>query len=543
MTLKLTFHGAAGCVTGFCARLQTDHATVLIDCGMFQGPKTLKALNYEPFPFEIGDVDAVLLTHAHIDHSGLLPKLTKAGFEGPIYATAATRDLCEIMLADAGGIQESEVEHLNRRNQRRGRPLVEPIYRAVDAARAMKQFQKVKLGEAAQIAEGLQATYWEAGHILGATSIEVCVETAEGPVRILFSGDLGPGGRDYSPDPAGPSGVDHMIMESTYGDRERERIDPAARRALLAEELNAAHDAGGPLLIPAFAVERSQELLADILTLIETDQVPPADIFLDSPLAIKASKIFVERGWNSSSDFNPFQDVRASERLKFVDKPWDSDKLEILSGWHIIMAGSGMCDAGRIRKHLKRWLWNRDATVLLAGYQAAGTLGRLLSEGARRVRIQGDDIRVAARIRTLDVYSGHADATALCAWAKARQPVGGKTFLAHGEPAALEALRHRLIDQGFPAQDVIIPALDGSFDLGKTSVVAAEAAPPRLQAPAPVSLDWHNARASLLAELEDQLDAAGSDAAREALLDQLAAALHSARTARQPGRRARHRRR
>jgi metallo-beta-lactamase family protein len=540
MTLKLTFHGAAGCVTGFCARLQTDHATVLIDCGMFQGPKTLKALNYDPFPFEVGVIDAVLLTHAHIDHSGLLPKLTKAGFEGPIYATAATRDLCEIMLADAGGIQESEVEHLNRRNQRRGRPLVEPIYRAVDAARAMEQFRKTKLGEVVQVAQGIQATYWEAGHILGAASIEVCVETAEGPVRILFSGDLGPGGRDYSADPAGPTGIDHLVMESTYGDRERERIEPAARRAMLAAELNAAHAAGGPLLIPAFAVERSQELLADILTLIETDQVPPADIFLDSPLAIKASKIFVERGWNSASDFNPFQDVRASERLKFVDKPWDSDKLELLSGWHIIMAGSGMCDAGRIRKHLKRWLWNRDATVLLAGFQAAGTLGRLLAEGARRVRIQGDDIRVAARIRNLDIYSGHADANALCAWAKARQPVGGTTFLAHGEPSALEGLRRRLTDQGFAAKDLVIPELDGAFDLGKTSVVAAEAATPRLQAPAPVSLDWHNARASLLAELEDRLDAAGSDAAREALLDQLAVALHGAREPDQP---ARHRRR
>jgi metallo-beta-lactamase family protein len=538
MTLKLTFHGAAGCVTGFCARLQTDHATVLIDCGMFQGPKTLKALNYQPFPFEIGQIDAVLLTHAHIDHSGLLPKLTKAGFEGPIYATAATRDLCEIMLADAGGIQESEVEHLNRRNQRRGRPLVEPIYRAVDAARAMKQFRKVKLGEVVQVAQGIQATYWEAGHILGAASIEVCVETAEGPVRILFSGDLGPGGRDYSADPAGPSGIDHLVMESTYGDRVREPIAPEARRAMLAAELNAAHAAWGPLLIPAFAVERSQELLADILTLIETGQAPPADIFLDSPLAIKASKIFVERGWNANSDFNPFQDVRASERLKFVDKPWDSDKLELLSGWHIIMAGSGMCDAGRIRKHLKRWLWNRDATVLLAGYQASGTLGRLLSEGARRVRIQGDDIRVAARIRSLDVYSGHADADALCAWAKARQPVGGVIFLAHGEPTALEGLRRRLIDQGVAAEHLVIPDLDGSFDLAKTSVAAAEAAPPRLQPPAPVSLDWHNARASLLAELEDRLDAAGSDAAREALLDQLAAALHGAGD---PGQYARHR--
>lgn len=525
MTLKLTFHGAAGCVTGFCARLQTDQATLLIDCGMFQGPKTLKALNYEPFPFQVEEIDAVLLTHAHIDHSGLLPKLWKAGFRGPIHATAATRDLCEIMLADAGGIQESEVEHLNRRNQRRGRPPVEPIYGAADAKRTMKLFQKVKKGEPAQVAPGVTATYWEAGHILGAASIEVLVETEEGPVRLLFSGDLGPGGRDYSADPEGPSGVDHLIIESTYGDRVRERIDPATRRRMLAAELKDAREAGGPLLIPAFAVERSQELLADILMLIETGEAPEADIFLDSPLAIKASKIFAERGWNKNSGDNPFEKVREAGRLKFLEKPWDSDSLERLTGWHIIMAGSGMCDAGRIRKHLKRWLWKREATVLLAGYQATGTLGRLLAEGARKVRIQGDDIRVAARIRLLDIYSGHADAVGLTEWAKARGPVGGATFLAHGEPEALEGLRLRLVEAGFDPKTLEIPEIDSSFDLRLKGSVAAKHPPARIPTRAAATLDWHNARASLLIELDERLERASSDAAREAILATLADAL------------------
>ena len=241
MTLKLTFHGAAGCVTGFCARLETGRATVLIDCGMFQGPKTLKALNYGDFPFEAGSVDAVLLTHAHIDHSGLLPKLMRAGYRGPVYATAGTRDLCAVMLPDAGDIQESEVRQLNRRNQRRGRRQVEPIYTARDAVRTLDLFRKVKLGELVEVAPGVTATYWEAGHILGAASIEVRVETEEGPVSLLFSGDLGPGGRDYSPDPEGPAGVDYLILESTYGDRERLTPSGEARRALLADELNAAH--------------------------------------------------------------------------------------------------------------------------------------------------------------------------------------------------------------------------------------------------------------------------------------------------------------
>jgi metallo-beta-lactamase family protein len=204
MTLDLLFHGAAGCVTGSCAELSGPGFRVLVDCGMFQGSKTLKALNYEPFPFDSRRIDAVLLTHAHIDHSGLLPKLMKAGFSGPIYATAGTRDLCRIMLADAGGIQESEVRHLNRRNQRRGREMVEPIYTEADARRVMEQFVKVRLGETIQVLPGLEAVWWEAGHILGGASVEVRAEGGDGPVSLLFSGDLGPGGRDYMPDPEGP---------------------------------------------------------------------------------------------------------------------------------------------------------------------------------------------------------------------------------------------------------------------------------------------------------------------------------------------------
>ncbi|HPA39880.1 MAG TPA: MBL fold metallo-hydrolase, partial [Phenylobacterium sp.] len=370
MTLRLTFHGAAGCVTGFCARLETDRAQVLIDCGLFQGSKTLKALNYEPFPFDPRKIDAVVLTHAHIDHSGLLPKLVKAGFEGPIHATAATRDLCAVMLADAGGIQESEVRQLNRRNERRGRDPVEPIYTAEDAEPTLALFRKVKLNDPVEIAPGITAVYWEAGHILGGASIELRVETEAGTKVLLFSGDIGPGGRDYAADPEGPAGVDWLVVESTYGDRERDMITPQDRRQRLAEVLNEAHAAGGPLLIPAFAVERSQELLADILTLMRDGLVPEADIFLDSPLAIEATEIFRQRGWVRSTGRNPFEDLHSSDHLKFVRDPWESDTLEKLSGWHIILAASGMCDAGRVRKHLKRLLWTRKATVLLAGYQA-----------------------------------------------------------------------------------------------------------------------------------------------------------------------------
>jgi metallo-beta-lactamase family protein len=429
------------------------------------------------------------------------------------------------MLADAGDIQESEVRQLNRRNEQRGRPPVEPIYTAKDAARVMRQFRKLKLGQAAAVGQGLTATYWEAGHILGSASIELSVETPEGPMRLLFSGDLGPGGSDYSPDPDGPAGVDHLILESTYGDRERAVLDGPARRALLAEELIAAHDAGGPVLIPAFAVERSQELLADLLTLMEERQVPPCEIFLDSPLAIEATEVFHAHGWNRSTGRNPFDELHAGGRLKFLRKPSESDGLDRLSGWHIVMAASGMCDAGRVRKHLKRLLWRRDATVLLSGYQAAGTLGRILQEGARRVTIQGEDIQVRARIRALDVYSGHADARGLVAWAKARGAVAGELFLLHGEPRSRAKLAERLAAAGFEARRIAQPAMDEGFDLTRTGAVAARPAARRIAPAAVAAPDWHNARARLLLELDQRLQACADDAERERLLAALAAAL------------------
>lgn len=521
MTPTLTFHGAAGCVTGFCAELRTDKARLLLDCGMFQGSKTLKQLNYQPFPFDPASVDAVLLTHAHVDHSGLLPKLMLGGFEGPIHATAATRDLCKVMLADAGSIQEGEVKHLNRRNQQRGRPVVEPIYTERDAERVMGQFERVKIGEPVAVAPGITAVYWEAGHILGAASIEVTVEMDEGPVRLFFSGDIGPGGSEFVADAQGPTGIDHLIIESTYGDRERVVADAQARREALAEVLREARARGGPLLIPAFAVERSQELLADLMAVMDSGLAPGGDVFLDSPLAIEATEVFLRRGWNEDSGRNPFEAARPSDRLRFLEKPWDSDGLDRLKGWHVILAASGMCDAGRIRKHLKRLLWRKETTVLLAGFQAVGTLGRLLADGARRVTIQGEDIRVAAEIKTFDAYSGHADASGLVSWAKARLPVRGSIFMAHGEPNAVEGLSKRLVAAGFPADQLVAPRIDDTFKLKPGRAEQSEAAPRRIQPHAAATLDWHNARADLLMALNDALEAAPDDAAREALLARL----------------------
>jgi len=523
MKPELTFHGAAGCVTGFCARLRTAHADVLVDCGLFQGPKTLKALNYKPFPFDPSALDAVLLTHAHIDHSGQLPKLMRSGFRGPIFATAGSRALCEIMLADCGHIQESEVRFLNRRNARKGRDPVEPIYTADDAGRVMRQFSSVAYDVWTDVARGVRARWWDAGHILGSASVEIEVDQDDGPpMRLLFSGDLGPGGRDFLGDPQGPAGVDHLVMESTYGGRERPVFTPEARREALAQELRDAHAAGGPLLMPAFAVERTQELLADLVEIIDSGAAPSGDIFLDSPLAIRACEIFLSHGGRDGT--NPFERIRASGRLRYLLKPEDSDGLERLRGWHIIMAGSGMCDAGRVRKHLERLLWRREATVLLTGFQAVGTLGRLLQEGRETVRIRGDAYRVRARIRSLDLYSGHADGPALLRWLDARQPVGGEIFLAHGEPDALQAMRKRMLAAGLAADRIIVPNLDQRFRLG-TQAAGEEAGPARLVADAPARLDWHNARIELLNALEDRLDRAPDDAARTALIERLARSL------------------
>jgi len=523
MSIKLSFHGAAGCVTGSCMRLKTKNADVLIDCGLFQGPKTLKALNYEPFPFKASKLDAVLLTHAHVDHSGLLPKLMLAGFSGAIHATPGTRELCAVMLPDAGAIQEMEVETLNRRNERRGVPAVQPIYTAADGRDIMRQFSSVAYESWIDVAPGLRARWWNAGHILGSASIEIEVLDADEdkPVRLFFSGDVGPGGRDFSEDPQGPQGVDHLILESTYGGVERPPLTSEARRRALVEEVKAAHANGGPLLIPAFAVERTQELLADLISIMEEVEAPPGLIFLDSPLAIKATNVFLSEAYDASGR-NPFSKLRESRLLRFTESANESREIERIKGWHVIIAASGMCDAGRIRHHLKRLLWRDETTLMLVGFQPVGTLGRLLLEGRTDVRIQGEPIRVRARVRMLDVYSGHADGPGLVRWALDRRPISGATYLVHGEQANISALRDRLLSAGFDDDRTIAAKLDETYTLQRAAAARASGgAEPRIDADAVSRLDWHNARAEFLSRLAAVADAAPDNAARKALFERL----------------------
>ncbi|MEQ8285067.1 MBL fold metallo-hydrolase [Thalassospira sp.] len=517
MTVSVTFCGAAGGVTGSCCLLQTDHGNILVDCGMFQGSKTVRELNYGPFPFEAKDIAAVLLTHAHIDHSGLLPKLIKAGFDKSIFATEPTCDLLTYMLPDSGYIQESEVERLNRRNARRGRPEVEPIYTRKDAENTLTRLKTVDYHEWQEVLPGVRARFWDAGHLLGSASIEVEIASnkADGkPTRLLFSGDLGTGEAVFNDAPEAPSGLDYLFVETTYGDRNRPEISDDERRAMLRKEVRDALKAGGNLIVPSFAVARTQELLVDLAYLFNRGELLEANVFVDSPLAQRATEVFAKHLDRSDANalshpkFHMVPDVEASKQLA-----------NVTSG-AIIISASGMCDAGRIRYHLKNNLWRPNSTVLLVGFQAAGSFGSVLQRGAKRVRIHGEEIEVRARIRTLDVYSGHADQEMLLHWTKDRLPVSRRIFLTHGEQGARAAFEQALIAQGIPANQISLPMLDETVALQKGGVKAIVPTP-RISGEELSRDDWHNLYAGTVTALSEKLRSLKSDTERRDILEKV----------------------
>jgi len=521
----LRFHGAAGTVTGSCHLVEIGTVRVLVDCGLFQGSKTEKELNYRPFPFDPETLAAVVLTHAHIDHSGLVPRLVREGFGGSIWATPATRDLASVMLPDSGHIQEVEVESLNRRNSRRGRDPVTPIYTAEDAAVAVEHIRTVACGHWQEVAEGVRIRFWNAGHLLGSASVEMEVDRPERPLRLLFSGDVGPEHKLLQYDPEGPSGIDHVVCEATYGDVDREGVDDARRRSALKAEVRAAHRPDGVLLIPSFAVERTQELLADLVLLMEEGAIQTAPIFIDSPLATRASRVFAEHARELENGDLLARAMRA-KNVHFTESVEQSKALDHQHGFHIVVAASGMCEAGRIRHRLKNWLWREEATVLLVGYQAAGTLGRILEEGAATVRIQGDEIKVRARIRSLDLYSGHADGPELAAWLEKRLPIAGEVFLVHGEEAALAGLAARIAGFVEPRK-IVVPSLDSAFELTPEGArpIGERRVHPRIDPERAGRRDWHNDYQSLLLDLQDALAGAADDRARASVLRKIRRAL------------------
>jgi len=521
MNLTVRFCGAARTVTGSCHLFEFGGRRVLVDCGMFQGQKTLKALNYGAFPFRSADIDAVLLTHAHIDHSGLLPKLVKDGFRGPILATQGTIDLCSFMLPDSGSIQESEVATLNRRNAARGRGIVTPIYTQRDALACLDAFRPVAYQQWTEVLPGVRVRFWNAGHLLGSASIELEFMTGGHVIGVLASGDIGPDAKLFQPLPEGPTDLDYLICESTYGDTDRPPVTEDSRRAHLAEEVRAARHAGGPLLIPAFAVERTQELIVDLVDLMNRGAIPQAPIFLDSPLAIRATEVF-ERDASGPAH------LLGSPHLRCTESVEDSKAIDRLDGFHIVIAASGMCDAGRIRHHLKRYLWQASTTVLLTGFQAQGTLGRFLNDGARAVRIQGDEIQVKARMRRIDDYSGHADGPELARWIAARRPIRRGVFLVHGEEPALNGLSERIAERSVPAAQVFIPLLDDIYELTTRAPTPLDVAGRRRLAPEAVTnLDWHNDMSKLILDINERMQAAADDRTRGVIVRRLRRALEA----------------
>ncbi|WCL54115.1 MBL fold metallo-hydrolase [Gimibacter soli] len=526
MKPRIRFCGAAGTVTGSCYLVTAGDVNFLVDCGMFQGTKTLKQLNYGDFPFDPASLDFVLLTHAHIDHSGLIPRLIKKGFRGFVQATGATRDLLAYMLPDSGYIQEMEVEFLNRRNRQRGLDPVEPIYTAEDGEHALSRIRSVPYEHWIEPAPGIRVRFWNAGHILGSASLEVEILTREGrdeKVRIVFSGDIGPDNKLFHPDPDAPAGVDYVISESTYGGKVRERLGLEERRTKLAAVVEDAIGRGGVLLIPAFAVERTQELLADLAALISSGRVRQVPVFLDSPLAIRATEVF-SRHAGHLHDLDHGADDFNHPAFHFTETVHESRSIDRYSGGAIIIAASGMCEAGRIRHHLKHFLWRSETTVLMVGYQAPGTLGRILMDGAKMVKIQGEDIRVRAHIQPVDWYSAHADGAELADWIKARLPINAGLFLTHGEPEPLAALKADALALGIAPERIVVPAIDDEYVLDG-SCPACAGDHHRLPASAALGDDWHNRFADLSIRLRQELEAAPDDDARAKILDRLAAGL------------------
>lgn len=462
----LQFAGATRTVTGTKHILQHRGKVVMLDCGLFQGLKELRVRNWEPFPLPAGYVDDIILSHAHIDHTGFLPRFFAHGFDGRIFTTPSTHDLCEIMLPDSAHIQEEDARYANKEGFSKHAP-AEPLYTTDDAERVLEKFQDVPYGSAFPINKNIQFEFVDAGHILGSAIVRLTMRREdESSFRVVFSGDLGRYGESILPDPSAIDEADFLIMESTYGDRTHQDVDIQAE---LDDVINRTVRRGGKVVIPAFAVGRTQEILYQLRALQEAKRIPKIPVYIDSPLAIKATKIFcdyperfdpeVSRGSRPGDcrllchDLHVASTVRDSMAINTIDEPV------------IIISASGMCEAGRILHHLKLKLPDRRNTVLFVGYQAEGTRGRRILDGEREVKIHGENVPIRAEIRSIDAFSAHADSGELFRWLGNFRRPPRMTYLVHGEWEQMRALETQIRERlGWPVQ---IPAYLEKVDLDK----------------------------------------------------------------------------
>ena len=459
--MEITFFGAAQEVTGSCHVVRVGGKAVALDFGMFQGHRAETQEKNLSLPFSPEQIDAVILSHAHIDHSGRLPLLARYGFDRPVYATPATHDLCAVMLADSAHIQEKDAEYLARRKK----SCAQPLYSQADVTRLMSRMIGVPYNMPFDPAPGIRATFVEAGHILGSAS--VVLECTEGSMsrRLVFSGDIGRWGLPIIRDPDPPRGADVVIMESTYGNRDHEAVADMPNE--LARIIRETAAKGGRVLIPAFAVGRTQELLYDLHRLSLADAIPPIPIVVDSPLAIAATSIFATNpdAYDRSEELvSSVNDLFDFGPLEFSREAADSKALNARIGPMIIIAGSGMAESGRILHHLAHGASDPRNTILIVGFQAEHTLGRRIVERRQTVKVFGDEIPLRARVEVLDGYSAHADRGELLRWLAAVRGGPGKSappvYLVHGEPEAQSSLRDRLVQDGYT---VTIPARNSTY--------------------------------------------------------------------------------
>lgn len=462
--MKLKILGAGKTVTGSCYSIATKESKILIDCGMFQGGKDMERLNYEDFDFNPKEYDALILTHAHLDHCGRIPKLARYGFRGKIFATDATRELALIIMTDSANIAKQDTEHENKRRAEQNLPPRKPLYNEEDVKMAMKLFQVVKYGEDVKITKDIMARFYDAGHILGASSVQIQVKDGKQKKIISFSGDLGQSESIIVKNTEPIIKSDYVVMESTYGDRLHPKIEE--REKELARIINENYKRGGKLMIPSFAVERAQEILYCIELFQKKKLIPGMDVYLDSPMAMKATEVFKNypQYYNDSvaKSLKEDRDLFSFPGLIYTKSVEESKKINSVTKPCIVIAGNGMCTAGRIKHHIRNSIDNPKNTLLFVGFQAQGTLGYWLKKGEKRVRLLGVEVDVKSRIESIEGFSAHADYGELISWLKNFSPKPKKVFITHGEEEQAIAFSKRISDLGY---ENYIPSMNEEIEI------------------------------------------------------------------------------